>query len=74
MTGLDGAASILVFGDSDREDCGELLNVATVDGRNNDDDVPEATATITVKCPTIAIDKENERSDRCCRERASRTP
>ena len=60
VTELEGAISILVFGDTDREDCGELLNVATVDGSNNDDDVPEATATITVMCPTIALDKEND--------------
>ncbi len=60
VTGMDGAISILVFGDTDREDCGELLNVATVDGSNNDDEVPPAEATITVRCPTIGLDKEND--------------
>ena len=60
VTEMSGAVSILVSGDTDRQDCGQLLNVATVDGSNNDDVVPPAMAAITVKCPTITLEKEND--------------
>jgi uncharacterized repeat protein (TIGR01451 family) len=57
---FEDATSIVVAGDTDRDDCGELVNVATVVGSNNDDDVPAGMATISVKCPTIELVKDND--------------
>ncbi len=54
------SVSILVFGVTDRNDCGALVNTARVDADNNDDEVPPATATILVSCPEIALDKVND--------------
>ena len=61
---------IRVFADTDRTDCGTLLNVATVDASNlsqelelqgavEPEDPLEDSDTITVFCPIIELDKEN---------------
>jgi uncharacterized repeat protein (TIGR01451 family) len=55
--------SIIVSGETDRADCGALVNTARVDASNNDDEVPPATATILVSCPEISLDKANDAVD-----------
>jgi fimbrial isopeptide formation D2 family protein/uncharacterized repeat protein (TIGR01451 family) len=49
---------IRVFRDTDRDDCGELDNEAWADASNHDRVF--ADASITVKCPTIGLEKEND--------------
>jgi fimbrial isopeptide formation D2 family protein/uncharacterized repeat protein (TIGR01451 family) len=53
---------ITISGDTDREDCGILLNQAWADASNNDMTDP-AEASILVKCPTVAIEKVNDQPD-----------
>jgi fimbrial isopeptide formation D2 family protein len=54
-TMLTSPARVTVSGATDRQDCGELDNTAIADA-DNDDEV-EASASITVRCPTLVIDK-----------------
>ena len=50
---------IRVFADTDRTDCGELVNNVNASGSNLGEPLT-ASASIDVKCPTIALDKEND--------------
>ncbi len=52
---------IEVSGLTDREDCGQLDNTAFAFADN--DDTVQASASITVRCPTIAIEKVNNQPD-----------
>ncbi len=52
---------IVVSGSTDREDCGVLDNTAFAYASN--DDTVEASASITVKCPTVAIEKVNDQPE-----------
>jgi uncharacterized repeat protein (TIGR01451 family)/fimbrial isopeptide formation D2 family protein len=52
---------IEISGLTDREDCGVLDNTAFAFASN--DDTVQASASITVKCPTIAIEKTNDQPD-----------
>jgi uncharacterized repeat protein (TIGR01451 family)/fimbrial isopeptide formation D2 family protein len=54
-TVLNSPARVTVSGATDRQDCGELDNTAIADA-DNDEEV-EASASITVRCPTLVIDK-----------------
>lgn len=53
---------IMITGATDREDCGVLLNQAWADASNNDL-VGPAEASVTVRCPTVAIEKVNDQPD-----------
>jgi len=55
---MEEGVIIRVFAETDRDDCGQLTNTAFADA-SNDDEV-SSTATITVRCPTIALEKEND--------------
>jgi uncharacterized repeat protein (TIGR01451 family) len=54
-TQLNSPARVTVSGTTDRQDCGELDNTAIADADN--DEPIEASASITVRCPTLVIDK-----------------
>ena len=56
VTDMSGARVIVVSSDTDNGDCGLHQNVATADGSNHDE-VSSSVAEITVRCPTLAIDK-----------------
>jgi fimbrial isopeptide formation D2 family protein len=49
---------IVITGMTDREDCGELENTAFAFADN--DDTVQASASITVKCPLVSIEKVND--------------
>ena len=55
---MEDGVIIRVFADTDRTDCGLLHNEAWADASNGDR--VDADADITVKCPTVAIDKAND--------------
>ncbi len=54
-------ARVSVFGATDREDCAVLNNTAIADATN--DDPVNSTASITVKCPEVEIEKTNNQPD-----------
>ncbi|HEX2194643.1 MAG TPA: SpaA isopeptide-forming pilin-related protein [Candidatus Limnocylindria bacterium] len=58
----DPGKVIMITGETDREDCGELLNQAWTDASNSDE-VGPAVATIDVRCPTVEIVKVNDQPD-----------
>ena len=58
VTDKAGGKVILVSGQTDRADCGVLDNTAFADASNSDE--VQASASITVTCPTIAIEKVND--------------
>jgi uncharacterized repeat protein (TIGR01451 family)/fimbrial isopeptide formation D2 family protein len=56
-----GGKVIVVSGWTDRADCGVLDNTAFADASNAD--TVQASASITVTCPTVAIQKVNDQPD-----------
>ena len=52
---------IVVSGNTDRDDCGDLDNTAFASASNAD--TVQASASIHVNCPTVAIEKSNDQSD-----------
>ena len=60
VTDMAGGKVIVVSGDTDRDDCGQLDNTAFADA-SNDDEVSSSDS-IMVKCPTVAIVKSNDAS------------
>jgi hypothetical protein len=59
VTDKPGGIVIRVFADTDRTDCGELVNNVNASGSNLGEPLT-ASASIDVECPTIAMDKEND--------------
>ncbi len=56
----DATRTVIVSGETDASDCGDLVNVATVSASNEaDDDATDdaSEATITVECPGIDVEK-----------------
>ncbi len=49
---------VRVYADTDRDDCGLLENTAFANASNNDE--VSSSDGITVKCPSIALEKEND--------------
>jgi fimbrial isopeptide formation D2 family protein/uncharacterized repeat protein (TIGR01451 family) len=58
---MEDGKHIVVSGMTDREDCGELDNTAFAFASNADE--VQASASITVKCPLISIEKVNDQPD-----------
>jgi len=59
VTDMAGGIIIRVFADTDRTDCGQLLNNVAASGSNLGAPLT-ASASIDVNCPTITPDKEND--------------
>jgi fimbrial isopeptide formation D2 family protein len=58
---MENGKQIQISGLTDREDCGVLDNTAFADADN--DDQVQSSASITVKCPTIGLEKVNNQAD-----------
>ena len=58
---MQNGKQIVVSGLTDRTDCGILDNTAFASANN--DDTVQASASITVKCPTIGLTKVNNQAD-----------
>jgi uncharacterized repeat protein (TIGR01451 family) len=56
VSDMAGGVQIEISGETDADDCGVLTNVAFADAANNDE-VGPAEAEVTVRCPTLVIDK-----------------
>ena len=59
VTDQAGGIIIRVFADTDRTDCGTLVNNVEATGSNLGEPLT-ASASIDVKCPTITLEKEND--------------
>jgi fimbrial isopeptide formation D2 family protein len=59
VTDQAGGIIIRVFADTDRTDCGTLVNNVEASGSNLGEPLT-ADASIDVKCPTITLEKEND--------------
>jgi uncharacterized repeat protein (TIGR01451 family)/fimbrial isopeptide formation D2 family protein len=57
---MEDGVVIAVWADTDRTDCGVLVNSAFVDASNNPGPRLSAQDSITVGCPTIGLQKEND--------------